>query len=107
MQDAIGYTGGFCPAPGIFAYSANGVTENGLFTRETFKINDEYADNTLVMIVAGKSDNMVGSNPLNYHNALEANGTKHIWYRKSGGHDLNVMDNAFYNFAKLIFPTEG
>lgn len=106
MQDTFGYTGGFCPAPGIFAYSANGVTENGLFTQETFKLGDEYADNTLVMIVAGKSDNIVGGNPAAYHNALEANGTKHIWYKVSGGHDLNVMDNALYNFAKLIFPTE-
>ena len=107
MQETFGYTGGFCPAPGLFAYSANGVKEDGLFTQETFKLNDEYADNTLVMIVAGKSDTMVGGYPASYHNALEANGSKHIWYRKAGGHDLNVMDNSLYNFAKLIFPAEG
>lgn len=106
MQDSFGYTGGFCPAPGIFAYNGNGVTENGLFTRETFKLDDEYADNTLIMIVAGKSDTMVGGYPASYHEALEVNGTKHIWYRKSGGHDPNVMKNALYNFAKLIFPAE-
>lgn len=106
MQETFGYTGGFCPAPGIFAYSMNGVKENGLFTQETFRLNDEYADNTLVMIVAGKSDGIVGNTPATYHDALEANGTKHIWYKKSGGHDFNVMNNALYNFAKLIFPVE-
>lgn len=104
MQDTFGYTGGFCPAPGLFAYEMNGVKENGLFTRETFKLEDKYADNTLVMIVAGKSDDIVRNHPSTYHNALEANGTKHIWYKKSGGHDVNVMDNALYNFAKRIFP---
>jgi len=107
MQDTFGYTGGFCPAPGIFAYNMNGVKENGLFTQETFKLNEEYAENTLIMIVAGKSDTMVGGFPASYHDALEMNGTKHIWYKKAGGHDLNVMDNALYNFAKLIFPAEG
>lgn len=107
MQETFGYTGGFCPAPGIFAYTMNGVTEDGLFTKETFKLNDEYADNTLVMIVAGKTDTIVGNTPATYHDALVANGTKHIWYKKAGGHDLNVMDNALYNFAKLIFPVEG
>lgn len=104
MQDTFGYTGGFCPAPGLFAYEMNGVRENGLFTQETFKLEDKHADNTLVMVVAGKSDDIVRNHPSTYHNALEANGTKHIWYKKSGGHDVNVMDNALYNFAKRIFP---
>ncbi len=103
MQETFGYTGGFCPAPGLFAYTMNGVTEKGLFTKESFKLADAYADNTLVMVVAGKSDTIVGNYPEIYHNALQENGTKHIWYRKAGGHDVNVMDNALYNFALRIF----
>lgn len=103
MQESFGYIGGFCPAPGLFAYSMNNVTESGLFTRETFKLEDTYADNTILMIVAGKTDTIVGGTPETYHNALVDNQTNHIWYKKSGGHDLNVMDNALYNFAKLIF----
>lgn len=55
------------------------------------------------MVVAAKSDTIVGGTPETYHNALEENGTKHIWYRKAGGHDVNVMDNALYNFAMRIF----
>lgn len=103
MQETFGFIGGFCPAPGLFAYSMNNVTEDGLFTKETFKLEDDYKDNTLLMVVAGKTDRIVGNIPATYHDALEENGTKHIWYKKSGGHDLNVMDNAFYNFAKRIF----
>lgn len=103
MQNTFGYVGGFCPAPGLFAYSMHNVKEDGLFTRENFKLTEEYAGNTLVMIAAGKLDTIVGNYPLTYHNALEENKTKHIWYRKAGGHDVNVMDNALYNFAKLIF----
>lgn len=103
MQETFGAIGGFCPAPGLFAYTMNNVTEDGLFKKEDFRLKDAYADNTLLMIVAAKSDRIVGNIPAGYHSALEGNGTKHIWYRKAGGHDVNVMGNAFYNFAKLIF----
>ena len=103
MQDTFGYVGAFCPAPGIFAYEMNGIAEDGLFTQETFRLNDEYSDNTLLMIVAAKSDNIVGDIPETYHNALVANNTKHIWYKTTGGHDATVMDHGFYNFAKRLF----
>ena len=48
-------------------------------------------------------DTIVGNFPETYHNALAENGTKHIWYKKAGGHDVNVMNNALYNFAMRIF----
>lgn len=103
MQDTFGYIGGFCPAPGLFAYKMNGIAEDGLFTQDTFKLQDAYSDNTLLMIVAAKNDMIVHQIPASYHNALVKNGTKHIWYRKAGGHDVNVMDHALYNFAKQLF----
>lgn len=99
MPETFGYIGGFAPAPGLLPYTA----EKGLFTKETLRLPDEYVDNTLLMVVVGKSDTMVGSTARLYHDTLTANGTKHIWYRVSGGHDFNVMDNAFYNFANRIF----
>ena len=103
MQDTFGYIGGFCPAPGLFAYEMNGIAEDGLFKADTFKLNDEYADNTLLMIVAAKSDTVVFDIPETYHNALVKNNTKHIWYKTTGGHDATVMDHGFYNFAKKLF----
>jgi len=103
MQDTFGYIGGGCPAPGLFAYTMNGVTEKGLFTQETFNLKSEYANNTLVLIAAGKTDNVVGNTPETYHNALVANNCNHIWYKHTGGHDLTVMDNFLYNFAMRAF----
>ena len=103
MQDTFGYIGGFCPAPGLFAYEMNGIAEDGLFKTDTFKLNDEYADNTLLMIVAAKNDTVVFDIPETYHNALVKNNTKHIWYKTTGGHDATVMDHGFYNFAKRLF----
>lgn len=103
MQDTFGYVGGFCPAPGIFKYTLNGVTEDGLFTKDTFCLQEEYALNTLVMIVAGKSDTIVWDFPESYHQALKENDSQHIWYKVSGGHDFNVTDNGLYHFAKRIF----
>lgn len=104
MQDTFGYVGGFCPAPGIFKYTANGVSEDGLFTAETFALEEKYKDNALLMIVAGKRDSIVGDIPKGYHEALVANGTPHMWITSNAGnHDINMMGFGFYNFAKLLF----
>ena len=104
MQDTFGYVGGFCPAPGIFKYTANGVSEDGLFTAETFALEEKYKDNALLMIVAGKRDTIVGDIPKGYHEALVANGTPHMWITSNAGnHDINMMGFGFYNFAKLLF----
>ncbi len=103
MQETFGFIGGFCPAPGLLPYKMNNISEKGLFTKETLKLKPEYAENTVLMLVAAKNDTIVGGIPAGYHNTLTANGTKHIWYRKAGGHDVNVMDNALYNFAKTLF----
>lgn len=81
----------------------NGIAEDGLFKEDNFKLNDEYSNNTLLMIVAGKSDSVVFDIPETYHNALVQTSTKHIWYNTTGGHDITVMDHGFYNFAKRLF----
>lgn len=103
MQDTFGYIAAFCPAPGIFGYTMNGVTEQGLFAKEEFRIKEVYRENTLVMIVAGDSDTVVFDNPEIYHRELEHNASEHIWYQLSGGHDFNVTGKGFYNFARELF----
>lgn len=102
-QETFGYIGAFCPAPGIFPYTQMNVTEEGLFTEENFDLKSEYRDRTLIMIMAGKSDELVGDHPESYHNALQKNGVKHIWYKRSGGHDMNVSGQGLYHFLKSIF----
>lgn len=103
LPDKIGYTGAFSPAYGIFAYTNMGLTEEGLFTEETFTLPAEYNGNTLLMINNGLQDTMVKKEPERYHNALTANGVEHIYYTTKGGHDWVVWKHGFYNFARYAF----
>ena len=101
--DLFGYTAAFCPAPGNLPNTMNGVSEPGLFTTSGFKLPAAYNENSLVMIVKGASDNVVGDQPLLYHNTLSANGTDHVYYQIPGGHDEGVYGNGFYNFLRYAF----
>lgn len=101
MPETFGYIGAFCPAPGLLPYSNFGVSEEGLFTEETFTL-PEGSDN-FVMIVAGLSDTVVGAFPSTYHQTLENNGVEHVFYETPGGHDFGVWRHGLYNFAKHIF----
>ncbi len=103
LQDTFGYIGAFCPAPGIFGYTMMGVTEEGLFTKDEFKIIDAYKDDTYVMIVAGKTDRVVNNHPETYHKALDENNVPHTWFKVTGGHDFSVVSHGFYNFAQHLF----
>ncbi|MBR6525500.1 MAG: esterase family protein [Clostridia bacterium] len=97
MQDEIGYIGAFCPAPGVLAYA----NEGGLIATEEMKVKDDYK--TLIMIMTGLSDNMVGEWPQTYSDTLTQNGTENIFYKSIGGHDFFAWKNGLYNFAKRIF----
>ena len=103
MTDTFGYIGAFSPGYGVFAYSANGVSEPGLFTEETFRLPDEYKNNTLLMINNGISEggeNAIGGT---CHKVLEKNEIPHIFYVTEGGHDFQVWKHGLYNFALQIF----
>ena len=104
LQDTFRYVGAFCPAPGIFDFTDNGVTDTGLFTKETFTLQDKYMDDTLVMIVKGGNDSVVKQFPMEYHEALKENGVPHIFYEvPGGGHDGGVYKPGMYNFFMRIF----
>lgn len=104
LQDDFRYIGAFCPAPGIFTHNDNGVNENGLFTHETFTLQDKYMDDTLVMIVKGGNDGIVKNFPKDYTDALTANNVPHIFYEvPGGGHDGGVYKPGMYNFFRRIF----
>lgn len=103
MPDTFGYIAAFSPGYGVFAYTANGVSEEGLFTEETFRLPDEYKDNTLLLINNGISEG--GENALGgtCHKVLEKNGIPHQFYVTTGGHDFRVWKHGLYNFAIRIF----
>ena len=112
MQETFGYIGGFCPAFGIFEYENYGVHEDGLFTPETFTLQSNYMDNTLVMIVKGTNDDIVKTEPKRYSEALTANNVPHIFYETmggdalslgDGGHGGSVYKHGLYNFITRIF----
>lgn len=103
MPDTFGYIAAFSPGYGVFAYSANGVSEPGLFTEDTFLLPDEFKNNTLLMINNGISEggeNAIGGT---CHKALIKNEIPHIFYVTEGGHDFQVWKHGLYNFALQIF----
>ncbi|MCQ2253163.1 MAG: dienelactone hydrolase family protein [Bacteroidales bacterium] len=91
LQETFGFIGAFCPAPGVF----------DLVPKSDFKLKNGLT--TRIMIVGGKSDNVVWNNPEDYHKALEENNVRHSWYKLSGGHDFNTVGHGFYNFAQFLF----
>lgn len=97
MADTFGYVGAFCPAPGVLPYDV----EDGLFEEEDFKLPEGY--DSLVMIVEGNHDTVVGQWPSTYHKTLEENGVEHVYYVTEGGHDFTVWKHGLYNFAKKLF----
>lgn len=99
LIDKFSYIGAFTPAVGILPYHM----ENGLFTETTLTIPDKYKENTLIMIVKGDNDGVVGDCPEEYSNALTKNGVPHIYYVTHGGHDFDVWKNSLYNFTRRVF----
>lgn len=99
MLDYFSYIGAFEPAPGVLPYSA----EDGLFTKDTFTIPEEYQETTLIMIQQGENDTIVYDNPTQYHNALEDNGVRHMFNVVPYGHDWSAWREGLYNFARRVF----
>jgi enterochelin esterase-like enzyme len=101
MPDTFGYIGAFSPAYGIFRYTNNHVTEQGLFQKEAFHIAESY--HTVLLIMTGLQDEIVHHEPERYHQVLSENGTNHLFYTIKGGHDFDVWSKCLYAFLKMIF----
>lgn len=103
MLSSIGYIAALSPGYGVFAYTANDVSEDGLFTEETFTIPEEYRNNTFIMIVNGIDEG--GENALGgtCSRVLTDNGVNHWFYTTPGAHNFQTWKNGLYNFAKCIF----
>lgn len=99
--ELFGYVGAFSPAIGVLSYTSPYVSEKGLLTEETMKWPEEYP--TMIMIVNGDNDMVVGEQPERYHNTLATNGTDHIYYITEGGHDFEVWSHGLYNYVKKLF----
>lgn len=104
LIDDFAYMGAFEPAYGVLPYEReNGLGEDGLFTKETLTIPEQYRPISMFMIVKGKNDGVVNECPKEFSDALKANGVDHFYYVRPGGHDFAVWKNGLYNFARRIF----
>lgn len=112
MQESFRYIGAFCPAFGIFAYDNYGVHENGLFTEDTFTLNEQYINDTLILIAAGNNDTIVKTEPKRYEESLTKNNVPHLYYETyggdnnrqgDGGHGEDVFKHGLYQFITRIF----
>lgn len=99
--DVFGYIGAFCPAPGLFEYYIDeNRNEPGLFEKDKFMIPEPYTNNTFLMILKGKYDDVVNEHPLLYHQALTENGFEHVYYEYPVGHS---WEHGYYNFMRNVF----
>jgi len=99
--DLFGFVGAFSPAPGIFETTDMFSYHKGLFKPEELVANPSPF---LTMISCGTLDFVVVDYPEQYHNALEANNQKHIWYTIEGAnHDDVAIMSGYYNFITNIF----
>ena len=95
MSDCFGYVGSVCTAPGL----APGMLDTG---------DLRFAQQPYMMLLSGAVyDGVVGNNPENYHNILNANGVPHLWNPiPEGGHDNNSIQPHVYNMVKFSFRAE-
>ena len=100
-SEKYGYIGAACPAPGIFATRDNFMEHLGCMQPSEFK---PAVAPKMLLISAAAFDGTVGQYPQTYHEALEANGAKHLWQViPDGDHGGNTVTPHMYNFLRYVF----
>ncbi|OUM58186.1 carbohydrate esterase family 1 protein [Piromyces sp. E2] len=100
-SDLFGYVGAFSPAPGITEAQDMFSFHKGLLQPEQL-----VAENPpiVTMLSCGTNDTVVGTFPKEYHEILEQNNQKHIWYEiPDADHDLTAITTSYYNFMDSVF----
>jgi len=100
-SDLFGYIGAFAPAPGIVETTDKHSYHKGLLQPDEL-VADE--DPIVSILACGTNDSVVGNYPEQYHQLLENNHQKHIWYTiPDADHDATAVSTTFYNFLSSIF----
>jgi len=101
--ELFGYVGAIAPAPGLVHTKDWAMEHPGLLKENEVTFKSEDLPKVL-MVCAGDSDKVVGQYPKSYHELLEKNGVKHMWYELPGAdHDSRTIKSGLYHFASLIF----
>jgi len=100
-SDLFGYIGATSPAPGVTEAQDFTSYHKGLLQPE--ELVAEHPP-IVSLISGGTNDTVVGTFPREYHELLEANHQKHVWYDIPGAdHDLTAIKTGFYNYLKTVF----
>ena len=57
----------------------------------------------VTLIVTGDSDPYCKQSAINYSDYMTSHGINHIFYIRSGAHEVSVWNNGLYNFIRRIF----
>ncbi|OUM58183.1 carbohydrate-binding module family 1 protein, partial [Piromyces sp. E2] len=100
-SDLFGYVGAFSPAPGITEAQDMFSFHKGLLQPEQLVAKNPPI---VTMLSCGTNDTVVGTFPKEYHEILEQNNQKHIWYEiPDADHDLTAITTSYYNFMDSVF----
>ncbi len=101
--ELFGYVCAISAAPGIVPTTDKFMTHNGMISEDEMKFADDATLPNVFIICCGTRDSVVGTYPKQYHELLETNGAKHIWYEITGAdHDNNAIKSGLFNLFKQI-----
>lgn len=102
--DLFAYCGAFSPAPGLTPGKDWAFDHPGQLSESELTFDGKDYSPKLLLICCGTRDGTVGSFPKSYHQIMERNKTKHIWYEvPDADHDGNAVKSGFNNFIRYIF----
>ena len=101
--ELFGYVCAISAAPGIVPTTDKFMTHTGQMAEDEMKFADGATEPNVFIICCGTRDSVVGTYPKSYHELLETNGSKHIWYEINGAdHDNKAIQSGLYNLFKQI-----
>jgi len=100
-SDLFGYIGATSAAPGVVEAEDMFSYHKGLLQPEELVAEHKPIAS---IIACGTNDTVVGTFPMQYHEILENNNQKHVWYEIPGAdHDNIAITTGYYNFISSIF----
>lgn len=103
--DLFAYAGAISPAPGLVPGKDWAMEHPGTVTEADVVYPAEGEENamTVLMVMCGTSDKVVGRFPKSYHELMDKNGVSHMWYEVTGAdHDNTAIKSGLYNFLIQI-----
>ena len=98
----FGYACAISSAPGLVPTEDKFMKHEGQITKDEMRFADAI-EPIVLMLCCGTQDSVVGSFPKMYHEILNENGVKHIWYEIPGvDHNNDAVQSGLYNLLKAV-----